>query len=77
MSAVTLTSPRQRPLRPLVEAAIQNEVRLLQTRNNGYGPLKGYRAFPRRSSYGATKMTNYRRPWNLSSGSAKATCWNG
>ena len=31
MSAVTLTSPRQRPLRPLVQAAIQNEVRLLQT----------------------------------------------
>ena len=31
MSAVTLTSPRQRPLRPLVEAAIQNEVRLLQS----------------------------------------------
>ena len=30
MTALTLTSPRQRPLRPLVEAAIQNELRLLQ-----------------------------------------------
>ena len=30
MAALTLTSPRQRPLRPLVEAAIQNELRLLQ-----------------------------------------------
>jgi hypothetical protein len=31
MAALTLTSPRQRPLRPLVEAAIHNELRLLQT----------------------------------------------
>jgi hypothetical protein len=30
MAALRLTSPRQRPLRPLVEAAIRNEVRLLQ-----------------------------------------------
>ena len=30
MAALTLTSPRQRPLRPLVEAALQNELRLLQ-----------------------------------------------
>ncbi len=31
MSVVTLTSRRKRPLRPLVEAAIQNELRLLQS----------------------------------------------
>ncbi len=31
MAAVTLTSPRRRPLRPLVEAAIQNELRVLET----------------------------------------------
>ena len=31
MAALTLTSPRQRPLRPLIEAAIHNELRLLQT----------------------------------------------
>lgn len=30
MSVLTLTSSRRRPLRPLVEAAIQNELRLLQ-----------------------------------------------
>ena len=30
MPALTLTSTRRRPLRPLVEAAIQNELRLLQ-----------------------------------------------
>ena len=30
MAALILTSSRQRPLRPLVEAAIQNELRLLQ-----------------------------------------------
>ena len=30
MTALTLTSSRQKPLRPLVEAAIQNELRLLQ-----------------------------------------------
>lgn len=30
MPALTLTSPHRRPLRPLVEAAIQNELRLLQ-----------------------------------------------
>ncbi len=30
MSAVTLTSSRSTPLRPLVEAALQNELRLLQ-----------------------------------------------
>ena len=30
MAALTLTSPNERPLRPLVEAAIQNELRLLQ-----------------------------------------------
>jgi hypothetical protein len=30
MSELTLISPRQRPLRPLVEAALQNELRLLQ-----------------------------------------------
>ncbi|MBI1926117.1 hypothetical protein HYR99_17925 [Candidatus Poribacteria bacterium] len=30
MTALTLTSPHQRPLRPLVEAALQNEQRLLQ-----------------------------------------------
>jgi hypothetical protein len=30
MSAVTLVSPTQRPLRSLVEAALQNELRLLQ-----------------------------------------------
>ena len=30
MSAVTLISPTQRPLRSLVEAALQNELRLLQ-----------------------------------------------
>ncbi len=30
MAALTLTSPHQRPLRPLVEAAIQNELRLLE-----------------------------------------------
>lgn len=31
MAALTLTSPRQRPLRPLVEAAIENELRILET----------------------------------------------
>jgi len=31
MSALTLTSPRRRPLRPLVEDAIHNEVRYLQS----------------------------------------------
>ncbi len=31
MSVLTLTSSRQRPLRPLVEAAIHNELRRLQT----------------------------------------------
>ena len=31
MSALTLTSPSQRPLRPLVEAAIHNELRYLQS----------------------------------------------
>jgi hypothetical protein len=31
MTALTLTSPHQRSLRPLVEAAIHNELRLLQT----------------------------------------------
>jgi hypothetical protein len=31
MSALKLTSSRQRPLRPLIEAAIQNELRLLQS----------------------------------------------
>ncbi len=31
MSVLTLTSSRQRPLRPLVEAAIHNELRLLQS----------------------------------------------
>jgi len=31
MGALTLTSPRQRPLRPLVEDAIQNELHLLQS----------------------------------------------
>ena len=31
MSALTLTSPHQRPLRPLVEDAIRNEVRYLQS----------------------------------------------
>jgi hypothetical protein len=30
MSALTLTSPQRRPLRPLVEAAIHNQLRLLQ-----------------------------------------------
>jgi hypothetical protein len=30
MSELTLTSPRQRHLRPLIEAAIQNELRLLE-----------------------------------------------
>jgi hypothetical protein len=30
MTVLTLTSPRQRPLRPLVEDAIHNEVRTLQ-----------------------------------------------
>jgi len=30
MAALTLTTPHQRPLRPLVEAAIQNELRLLE-----------------------------------------------
>jgi hypothetical protein len=30
MAALTLLSPHQRPLRPLVEAAIQNELRLLE-----------------------------------------------
>ena len=30
MAALTLTSPRQRPLRPLVEAALNNELRLVQ-----------------------------------------------
>ena len=30
MSTLTLTSSRQHPLRPLVEAAIQNELRLLE-----------------------------------------------
>jgi len=30
MAALTLTSPHQRPLRPLVEGAIQNELRLLE-----------------------------------------------
>jgi hypothetical protein len=30
MSALTLTSSRQHPLRPLIEAAIQNELRLLE-----------------------------------------------
>jgi hypothetical protein len=30
MPALTLTSTHRRPLRPLVEAAIQNELRLLQ-----------------------------------------------
>jgi hypothetical protein len=31
MAALTLTSSRERPLRPLVEAALHNELRLLQT----------------------------------------------
>lgn len=31
MSVLTLTSSRQRPLQPLVEAAIHNELRLLQS----------------------------------------------
>jgi hypothetical protein len=31
MSALTLTSPRQRSLKPLVEGAIRNEVRYLQS----------------------------------------------
>jgi len=31
MSALTLTSPSRRPLRPLVEAAIHNELRHLQS----------------------------------------------
>ena len=31
MSALKLTSSRQRPLQPLVEAAIHNELRLLET----------------------------------------------
>ena len=30
MAALTLTSPRPRPLRPLVEAALTNELRLVQ-----------------------------------------------
>jgi len=30
MTALTLTSTRCRPLRPLIEAALQNELRLLQ-----------------------------------------------
>lgn len=30
MTTLTLTSPTQRPLRPLVEAALENQVRLLQ-----------------------------------------------
>ena len=30
MAALTLTSPHRRPLRPLVEGAIQNELRLLE-----------------------------------------------
>ncbi len=30
MTVLTLTSTRRRPLRPLVEAALQNELRLLQ-----------------------------------------------
>ena len=30
MAAVTLTSPRRRPLRPLIEAAIDNEIRVLE-----------------------------------------------
>lgn len=30
MATLTLTFPRQRPLRPLVEAALHNELRLLQ-----------------------------------------------
>ncbi|MFO7917521.1 MAG: hypothetical protein R6V13_05545 [Anaerolineae bacterium] len=30
MPALTLTSPRRRPLRPLVEDALENELRLLQ-----------------------------------------------
>jgi hypothetical protein len=31
MTVLTLTSRRQKPLRPLIEAAIQNELRLLET----------------------------------------------
>jgi len=30
MAGLTLTTPHRRPLRPLVEAAIQNELRLLE-----------------------------------------------
>ena len=30
MTVLTLTSPRQRPLRPLVEAALNNELRVMQ-----------------------------------------------
>ncbi len=31
INQVTLTSPRQRPLKPLIEAALNSEMRLLQT----------------------------------------------
>lgn len=30
MTVLTLVSPRQRPLKPLIEAALENELRLLQ-----------------------------------------------
>lgn len=30
MAALTLTSPRRRPLRPLIEGAIQNELRVIE-----------------------------------------------
>ena len=30
MTALTLTSPREHPLQPLIEAAIENEIRLLE-----------------------------------------------
>ena len=51
MNQLTLSTTRQRPLRPLIEAALENEIRLLEAAiRRTEGRLRGFEAAHRMSS---------------------------
>lgn len=66
MTELTLISTNQRPLKPLVEAALANELRLLEagirrTEHNGCSDLKKNTSCPRVNSSIALRKTSWRR----------------
>lgn len=67
MSELKLISPASASLKPLVEAALTNELRLLLVYNvprNGYTYLKSSFNYPPLTFYADFKMMNLKKHWN-------------